>query len=195
MHAAYFRHTRTLPFCFTFPSEVPGALGASDRCALAFTCVLTDRPPSLACSVTHSRHPVINVLKQGGGEGGALLTLATVSTQRRPQGVRLPLTSRCPADACLRERGGGGKEFSCPVTSLRALSAGVGVGGVGPTTPHEAPLRGAFVLCYSNSLVTVLNPRGSLTGGLGITGLTVNSSGVKGLGRCPKPCVSHAPLA
>lgn len=40
-------------------------------------------------------------------------------------------------------------------------------GRLEPSMPHEAQLRGAFLLCYSNSLVTVLNPRGSLTGALG----------------------------
>lgn len=55
------------------------------------------------------------------------------------------------------------------------------------TMSPDSPLHGAFLLCYFNSLVTVLNPRGCLTGGLGITGLTVNSSGVKGPGHCPEP--------
>lgn len=59
---------------------------------------------------------------------------------------------------------------------------------------QDSPLHGAFPLCYFNSLVTVLNPRGSLTGGLGITGLTVNSFGVKGPGHCPEPPILHTTL-
>lgn len=59
---------------------------------------------------------------------------------------------------------------------------------------QDSPLHGTFPLCYFNSLVTVLNPRGSLTGGLGITGLTVNSSGVKGPGHCPEPPMLHTTL-
>lgn len=35
---------------------------------------------------------------------------------------------------------------------------------VEPSSPHEAPPCAAFPLCYSNSLVTNQNPRGSLTG-------------------------------
>ena len=95
----------------------------------------------------------------------ALLTLATVSTHPRPRGVHLPLTSSCLADLCLRERERE-KEKKSSLT-LWPLSGPWAGSGVEPTTPHEAPLHGAQLLCYSNSLVTVQNPRGSLTGAWG----------------------------
>lgn len=100
---------------------------------------------------------------------GALLTLATVSTHPGPQGVHLPLTSSCLADLCLRERGRRNESRRERKSSLTLwpLARPWAGSGVEPTTPHEAPLHGAFLLCYSNSLVTVLNPRGSLTGALG----------------------------
>lgn len=119
---------------------------------------------TLSVPLTHSRYSVINVLQPK----GSLLTLATVSTHHRPRGAHISLTF-CLADLCLRginrkSEGGEKKKSSLTLWPLSRPSAG---SGVEPTTPQEAPLRGAFVLCYSNSLVTVLNPRGSLTGALG----------------------------
>lgn len=103
--------------------------------------------------------------------------------------ARLPLTS-CQPQLCYWESVGGAKNSldSWPLSRLRA--------GSEPklTMSQDSPLHGAFPLCYFNSLVTVLNPRGSLTGGLGITGLTVNSSGVKGPGHCPEPPMLHTTL-
>jgi len=130
-----------------------------------------------------------NCLATGGGGGRTILTLATVSTHRRPRGVHLPLTSSCLADLCLRDR-----------EKERERKRRVKKRVLLPFDLSPGPKRGAG-LCPPRSVVLFLpllfqlsgyspKPKGVFNGGLGITGPTVNSSEVKGLGRCPlsPPC-------
>lgn len=69
------------------------------------------------------------------------------------------------------------------------LSPGQAGSRVEPTTPHEAALHGASTPLLFQLSGYSPKPKGVFNRGLGITGLTVNSSKVKGLGCCPKPCM------
>lgn len=110
--------------------------------------------------------------------------------------TRPVLSSPLPSDVLpastmlLRGGWGGGKEFAQIVTSVQAQ------GWEWAWAHHVTKVSAAwcfppvlFLLsCYS------LKPEGVFNGGLGITGLTFNSFGVKGPGRCPEPSMLHTTL-
>lgn len=148
-------------------------------------CTLTSIYLTLAGSVTHSRHSVINVLQPVGS-----FDLSHCVHPPQAPGSPPPFDLLLPAWSMF-EREREKKKFSYPVTSLQALSREWGWAHHatwGPAAWCSTPLL--FQLSgYSPK------PKGVFNGGLGITGLTVNSSKVKGLGRCPKPCMLRTPLA
>ncbi len=154
-------------------------------CTLAYTCAHSNIPHFCWSLFTFKAFSDKCLATRG-----ALLTLATASTHHRPKGAHLSLTS-CLADLCLREREREKerKKFSYPVTSLQARSREWG--WARHATWGSAAWRFSPLLFQLSGYSP--KPKGVFNGGFGITGLTVNSSKVKGLGHCPKPSMLHTP--
>lgn len=111
---------------------------------------------TLASWASLQRHLAINVLQPGGS-----FDLSHCVHPPQAPGSPPPSDLLLPAWSMFeRKRREEGKSS----LTLWPLSRPWAGSGVEPSTPHEAPLHGALLLCYFNSLVTVLNPRGSLKG-------------------------------
>lgn len=156
--------------------------------ALTLTCIHTSHPlvPSHM-----QRHSVINVLQPGG-----CFDLSHCVHVRQAPGIP-PFSDLLPGWSDREQERYSGKESEKKRVLLHCdLSPGPAQ-GAGLSPLHHMGLSAAW--CVPPVLFQLSGyspkPKGVFNLGLGITGLTVNSSRVKGLGRCPKPSMFHAPLA
>lgn len=114
-----------------------------------------------------------------------LFTSATVPSHHRPQGSHLLLTS-CFNDPYFRVE----KKASYPVTSVQAQRR---EWWVEPSTPWGSTAWHISLLLFQLFGYSP-KPKGVFHRGPRITGLNVNSSEVKGLGRWLKLSITHPPL-